>query len=433
VGAQVQICPGCDFILDASFLGNDILDEEDEGEAFQQGETTRIAFGPDSVILGDLQGASTSFLSSEGGVLAAQLGVGRVYIGEKTRAVMNPLAVVARKAGVDRRKLRLSPYERHVLRFIDGRRTINRVYERCGLHEAELRTTLALLKDKGAIELVEQPGPTHRVPTRPGPPPLALTEATREDRPAASSAGPQNVPTQIQEYDVHNQATHIHSDSAESLDISMEVADVPLSVSGLSSPLLPMRKEDVAPAPPEPVSHEMRRKAEKIFAQAEKDAAAGKTGSAYMNAKLAAIYNPIEKRYAEMAEQWERSAQAIPKPLAREPKEVILYKQAQAAETKGAFEDALKLLDEALALNSQAAPLHNARGVLLATRLKRFNEASMAIIRAIEIDPHNLAYKNNLGKVIAREEDADAASRLKHLAQQRGKPVKIRTVRPPRF
>jgi tetratricopeptide (TPR) repeat protein len=308
-----------------------------------------------------------------------------------------------------------------------------------------LRTTLALLKDKGAIEVVARAATQeHRIPTRPGAIHSDVTEITREEKALPKSSGPANLPTQIQEYDLHNQATYIHSQSEasladESLDVSIEVAaevsapgNIPAQVTGISQPIPPLPPlEKSAEGKPvlEPVSLEMKRKAERIFEQAQKDHAAGKISSALMNARLATVYHPGHDAYAEAISAWQAQAANQPRPLQREPREVQLLKTAQQSEARGHFEEALRLMDEAIAINGMAAPLHNARGVLLATRLKRFNDASLSIMRAIELDPHNLVYKNNLGKVVAREEDADAEARLKKLAKDR-QPVRIKTIRP---
>lgn len=150
------------------------------------------------------------------------------------------------------------------------------------------------------------------------------------------------------------------------------------------------------------VPFEMRRKAEKIFEQAERDIAEGRVSSALMNAKLAAIYNPHDARYQKALHEWEDAKSSRP---ARRSPQQDLVEQAQQAEARGNYQQAADLLQQALDLDPRAAALHNRLGVLLATRLKRYHEASASVMRAIELNPSNPAYKNNLGKILAKEED----------------------------
>jgi tetratricopeptide (TPR) repeat protein len=157
------------------------------------------------------------------------------------------------------------------------------------------------------------------------------------------------------------------------------------------------------PAGPE-VPFEMRRKADKIFEQAQKDYAAGNVSSALMNAKLAKNFNPSEKRYKLFIEEWEEEAKLQKKQ--RRAHDMRVVDQATEAENRGDYEKAAELLMRAIELAPKAAALHNRLGVLLATRLKRYKDASNYVLRAIELNPKNLAYKNNLGKILAKEESA---------------------------
>jgi hypothetical protein len=152
------------------------------------------------------------------------------------------------------------------------------------------------------------------------------------------------------------------------------------------------------------VSHAMRMKADKIFEQALKDLASGNLSSARMNAKLAVIYNPGERRFAEALKEWESAVQVHAKST-NKPPEVALFDQAQAAEARGDFKEAVRLLEQALSANPEVAAIHNRLGVILATRLKEFDRASVALQRAIELDPNNPSIKNNLGKVLGMQQD----------------------------
>ncbi|MEW5855428.1 MAG: hypothetical protein AB2A00_42035, partial [Myxococcota bacterium] len=171
----------------------------------------------------------------------------------------------------------------------------------------------------------------------------------------------------------------------------------------VARPLMPTTRAELG-ADGEPVSHEMRRKAEKIFEQAEKDFASGNLSSARMNAKLATIYDPGNPVYKEALEKYDRAAKdGSAKPKNR-PRELVLFEEAQTAEGRGEFEMAVKLLEKAISINDEVGPIHNRLGVVLAIHLKEYERAVTCIQRAIELDPNNLSYKNNLGKVLAMQQ-----------------------------
>jgi|GEM_PF-1830332 len=148
------------------------------------------------------------------------------------------------------------------------------------------------------------------------------------------------------------------------------------------------------------ISHGARRKARMLFEEAQASAKRGNYSAALMNARLAVIHDPTATDYERAIRAWER----IGEDGEQKPHEVLLFEEAKEAEGMGKFEDALELLDQALAIAPNAAALHNRRAVILATRLSRFQEASTAILKACELAPNSLAYKNNLGKILVMEE-----------------------------
>ena len=77
------------------------------------------------------------------------------------------------------------------------------------------------------------------------------------------------------------------------------------------------------------------------------------------------------------------------------------------------------MLDQALVISPSVAAIHNMRGVILATRLKRYREASAALMMAVELAPGNMTYKklmnNCLLKISSKEptKALNAVSKLK--------------------
>jgi hypothetical protein len=178
-----------------------------------------------------------------------------------------------------------------------------------------------------------------------------------------------------------------------------------------------------------PVSYENRRKAEKIFEQAERDAAAGRFAGARMNAKLAMIYDPSLKRYRELYELWGSPSVQGAHP-ANLRKDVALFQEAKDLELKGDYRGAVKLLEQALKLNPSGAPILNLLGVIQATRLKEYRKASDNLMKACELEPGNRSFKNNLGKVLGMAEDM----RDKRVVENDdGSAVKVKKMRPKLF
>lgn len=154
VNESAVICPGCDFILDTDFLGGDILDEEHQLRPGQGGIDPAVFNLADAVILGNIGDESSSFETSDSGFHIKQdLGAARLYVSGRSQAVMSPDAVIA-TIELSVKNVRLTPFEKHVLRFIDGKRAVESIRLHAGLDEAEVKTALATLADKGVVKVV---------------------------------------------------------------------------------------------------------------------------------------------------------------------------------------------------------------------------------------------------------------------------------------
>lgn len=283
---------------------------------------------------------------------------------------------------------------------------------------------------------------------------LAEVEPVEEPRPAARPAKPPDLPGSglPSSRPAPGLAPPPHTDPSEGGISLSSLSDEKPAITLLppSSPPSPAVADASGPAPAVDdsesgegeaavqVSFEMRRKAEKIFEQAEQDFAAGNVSSAIMNAKLAMIYDPVTSRYKQFVADWERMQKEQQSgPGAKRSREEVLVDMAQDAEARGQYEGAADYLQQALKLAPNAAAVHNRLGVLLATRLKRYKEASEHVLKAIDLNPKNLAYKNNLGKILAKEESA--IHKMPQKKRGRGKkggkgdPVVIRKIRPKLF
>src|SRR3954451_24999627 len=123
VRAGAFICPGCEFIIDTSFLGDDITDDEAGVRVPGIQQTKSGEFGEDAIILGDGGGEYSDFSSKDAGGLTREVTQARFYIGGSTAALLHPDAVPEVSPSAVQGSLRMSPFERHVLGFINGKRS----------------------------------------------------------------------------------------------------------------------------------------------------------------------------------------------------------------------------------------------------------------------------------------------------------------------
>lgn len=189
------ICAGCDFILDASFLGDDIMDAEadrrvrrksaskqsasKQSDAKQSAskqsaipskgakrkrkpprEKTRVApedesWAADALILGDLDDDDVaSFQANDTGLARREVTMARMYVGGSLQALLMPDAVLEVAPDVALDTVRLTPFERHVLELVNGKRPVSCLKEKAQLKDEDFQTALALLADKGFLRLV---------------------------------------------------------------------------------------------------------------------------------------------------------------------------------------------------------------------------------------------------------------------------------------
>lgn len=155
VDATSFICPGCEYILDTSFLGDDITDDErDRRAAARPAEAmSSAAFGEDAIILGDSGGEWSDFSSRDAGGMTREVTQARFYIGGSTAVLLNEDAVPELVPGVVLASLKMTPFEHHVLQYLNGKRSMGRIQKKSGMEDAEFKASVAMLADKGVIRL----------------------------------------------------------------------------------------------------------------------------------------------------------------------------------------------------------------------------------------------------------------------------------------
>lgn len=188
------ICGGCDFILDSSFLGDDIMDAERDHRVKASakasakvqsssskpsspkakgkrrakprgtppGVTDKSRAAPDaleswaadSLILGDLDDDEVaSFHASDTGLAQREVTMARMYVGGSIQALLMPDAIPEVAPDVTFESVKLTPFERHVLELVNGKRPVARIKAKARLKDDDFQTALALLADKGFLRL----------------------------------------------------------------------------------------------------------------------------------------------------------------------------------------------------------------------------------------------------------------------------------------
>lgn len=77
----------------------------------------------------------------------------RFYIGGNTAALLHDDAVPEIVPGIVEASMRMSPFERHVLNFMNGKRSIGRIFKKSGMEDGEFKASVAMLGDKGIIRV----------------------------------------------------------------------------------------------------------------------------------------------------------------------------------------------------------------------------------------------------------------------------------------
>src|SRR5690606_16123428 len=180
------ICAGCDFILDSSFLGDDIMDAEADRRAQTKEPATAArataapaknkkgkrakkaasdderrpgggeggSWAADALILGDLDDDEVaSFQASDTGLAQREVTMARMYVGGSIQALLMPDAIPEIAPDVALDSVRITPFERHVLELVNGKRPVARIKTKAQLKDDDFQTALALLADKGFLRL----------------------------------------------------------------------------------------------------------------------------------------------------------------------------------------------------------------------------------------------------------------------------------------
>jgi hypothetical protein len=159
---DAPLCGGCQYVIDPELLdmlGDDDDDDDDDDDFVAAPPTADFDLPADPVILGNGGGDYDEFLSDQTGsflhsdVAPADFVPASVYVDKVTQEMLDSHAVLSLKEGLDLSTLALSPFEQHVVQFVDGLRPVARLRKKTQLSSDDLRIALAMLADKGALML----------------------------------------------------------------------------------------------------------------------------------------------------------------------------------------------------------------------------------------------------------------------------------------
>lgn len=385
-----------------------------------------------------------------------------VYMAASVQQMTAPTAVLQAKDELLAMLPQLSPFERHVVNFVNGKRTVLRIAKKAGLSMSDAVVALGLLADRGLLELVgharlkdapappglppamtPRPAPLPRTAT-PGAPlelPLdALTPLPLPDdalTPLSSADEPPPSPFDDEEVAVRPAPASGGVRPALSLKpatvataprAGLVVRDEPAAPgpapkprSGLvvkdlepppsapASPAAPKRPAapgmSTARAAPDPVVHA---RAMQLIEVALKELREGRKVTALAWVKMAAELVPGDPKIESLLASWNGApatgASALPlappAASAAQSEDQRLAAQARSLEAAGDVNGAANAYRRALKLKPSDPELYNRLGILLALRMKDLVGATAALKKALEFAPTNLAYRSNLGKVV---------------------------------
>jgi tetratricopeptide (TPR) repeat protein len=150
-----KICSWCDYILDTSWID----------EKFKK-ETTRVVraadtmavtsmsqsiFGEDALIVGQARNGFSRIEAKDTGLIPQEATRADIYVGKDLLLLLEADAIPAQVESPPDAAVNLSPYESHVLQWVNGHRPIASIQRKSGLPDDSFQTAVTLLADKGFI------------------------------------------------------------------------------------------------------------------------------------------------------------------------------------------------------------------------------------------------------------------------------------------
>ncbi len=340
-----------------------------------------------------------------------------VHIGRDIANNLRP-EIVLRVVSEAAMRAPLSPFERFVLREIDGQRPVARIQARMNVSTDDLRLALALLLDKGVIEGAGLVRKAQLDGDFDGD--FDGDEETTTIVASTPSVDEDNDDDALEDDTLKTKAP-ADPRSPQSLLQSMLTGRPAQAVPPPTPPTLPPSAWDVPAAPipsmPRPASSRQgrglvidsaRSQAADLYEQCLRDIKNGELARAWQLACMALQASPNEPRYQALIDDWQ---QVVEENKTRE--DTRLYAQAVRAESLGDINRAVTLLKSAVAHNPDNAAAWNRLGLNLARNAADLQGAVAALEKATALVPDDAVFRSNLGKAVAAAERRGLAGLLR--------------------
>jgi tetratricopeptide (TPR) repeat protein len=155
--------------------------------------------------------------------------------------------------------------------------------------------------------------------------------------------------------------------------------------------------ESEAASRPLPRSTSAARRGAELFRRAIGDLRIGEIGLALANVKLALVFDPSRDEYVTLLERLSKHVDDMGRTSPR-ARAMALFELAVNAERSGLFDRAIEYLNAAIEL-AQNGIFYNRLGSILATHKNRPGAALHMLLRAVELEPKNPAFRANLRRL----------------------------------
>ena len=371
VKQDAVICQHCNFIMDTSFLGNDILDEEKELRPGPGGVSPALFNLRDAVVLSDIdEPSATPAESLELEEKPSQTPAERLYVSGRSQAFIAPDAIPAIIKHVASKNL--TPFEKHVLEYVDGRRPVERIQRHAGLNDIEVKTALANLADRGVVKIIGR--------------------AFADNLPIDDSfeiSPEDNIFTVATQAIMRRTSSSTGGSGVDDIDrrVNPEIEDL-FKTKSVISPLNTQERNALQ------IEHADAGDGG-VFSEEEPTQQDKETPNAVDFAK------------GEGTTELKGFRSAFNRPALR-PKtgvnkaEALIYDEARHLEKTGRISEAIDRLNAGIALNNKVPAFYNQLGVIYALHRKDYEKAADFIKKALTLDPRNNNYKSNLAKILPK-------------------------------
>ncbi|WP_224244373.1 tetratricopeptide repeat protein [Hyalangium gracile] len=262
----------------------------------------------------------------------------------------------------------LHPFVAYVASFIDGTQTVAALARAARLPEIEIKVVLKSLFEQNLVELHRQPAPAPPEDALPLLNGADFLEEGASSAPAPEAAMPPPPPPEAVEPPPPPRIEPPLPRNPFSL--------APAPARPATNPPIPPRPS--SPATPPPIART----------------------AAPPTAARTSVPTPPPVRPPSRSTPTVTPLQEPPAPSRSQERNEDFLQRAVRLEREGQVDRAIELLKRGLARSAAPAPLYNKLALILVNQRKDYLQASELLERAVELEPHNPVFQQNLLKVV---------------------------------